>query len=305
MEERNAPSPTLRPLKPGTHYTDADAFLADVRGHYEQLSRQLKTIARYVEKSRERLALNGVQETARHCDVQPSAVVRFAKRFGFSGYSEMQSLFRARAVQQLAPNRDYADRIRGLVGLERGLLSPARIAHEVIGGSIESLQALQRSLPDAQFDDAVALMLESPALWLAAARRAFPVAAYLNYALQYTGKPVHWLNGLGHMQQGQLRALAEGDVLIAVSFEPYAGETLETVTAARQRGARLLAITDSQFSPLAAQADVTLLVQDASTFGFRSLTSTHCLAQSLFIGLAYRMELAHERMASGRRPGMP
>ena len=87
---------------------------------------------------------------------------------------------------------------------------------------------------------------------------------------------------------------APGDVLVAVSFEPYAQETLELAQEAVARGARLLAITDSQLSPLATLASTTLIAQDGATFGFRSLTSTLSLAQSLFLGLAYRMELAYE-----------
>jgi DNA-binding MurR/RpiR family transcriptional regulator len=276
-------------------FASAESFLAAVQAGYETLSRQLKIIARYVEKNRDRLALEGIQETARHCEVQPSAVVRFAKHFGFSGFSEMQALFRLGAERQLATNGNYQERIRALVNTKANALSAAPIAHEMISSSIDSLQALQRSLPDAHFDEAVALMLDAPALWVVASRRAFPVGAYLVYALQHTDKPVHWLQGLGHMQQGQLRALAKGDVLIAVSFEPYAQETLDVVQTALQRGARLLAITDSQFSPLAAHAATTLLVQDGATFGFRSLTSTLCLAQSLFLGLAYRLELAYEK----------
>jgi DNA-binding MurR/RpiR family transcriptional regulator len=280
-------------------YADAEAFLADVRSQYEELSGQLKKIARHVEKTREQITLEGVQETARQCGVQPSAIVRFAKHFGFSGYSEMQALFRARAVRRLAFDRAYEERVRKLVGPGGNEQSPARIAHEVIGGCIASLQTLQRNLQAAQFDAAVALMLETPALWLVATRRAFPVGAYLNYALQYTGKPVHWLDGIGHMQLGQLRALKPGDVMIAISFEPYAPETVEAVRAAHERGAKVIAITDSQLSPLAACAKVTLLTQDGVTFGFRSLTSTHSLAQSLFLGLAYRMELAHDHGLEG------
>lgn len=273
----------------------AESLLAAVQADFDRLSRQLKLIARYVEKNRDRLALEGIQETARNCEVQPSAVVRFAKHFGFSGFSEMQALFRLGAERQLATNGNYQERIRALVNTKANALSAAPIAHEMISSSIDSLQALQRSLPDVQFDEAVALMLDAPALWVVASRRAFPVGAYLVYALQHTDKPVHWLQGLGHMQQGQLRGLAKGDVLFAVSFEPYAQETLDVVQTALERGARLLAITDSQFSPLAAHASATLLVQDGATFGFRSLTSTLCLVQSLFLGLAYRLELAYEK----------
>ncbi|KAF1046298.1 MurR/RpiR family transcriptional regulator [Xylophilus sp.] len=285
---------TLRKTQPTTPFADAAAFLAAVRAGFAPLSRQLKAIARHVEQHGERLAIEGVQATAAQCGVQPSAVVRFAKHFGFSGYSEMQALFRAGAVRQLSPNRDYQDRIRELIVPGGPALAGTRLAHEVIQGSIDSLQALQRSLPDAPFDAAVDLMLAAPALWLAASRRAFPVGAYLAYALQHTARPVHWLHGLGAMHKGELRALQPGDVMLAVSFEPYAAETLELVDDALARGARLVALTDSQLSPLAARADATLLAQDGATFGFRSLTSTLCLAQSLFLALAYRMELAYE-----------
>jgi DNA-binding MurR/RpiR family transcriptional regulator len=47
-------------------------------------------------------------------------------------------------------------------------------------------------------------------------------------------------------------------------------------------------------SPLAKLAHVTLVVQDNSTLGFRSLSSTMGLAQSLFIALAYTLELPYK-----------
>jgi len=287
MENRkNNPPPDAAPA-----YASADAFLADLRAQYPRLSRQLQAIARHVEHSGAHIALQGIQDVAQHCGVQPSAVVRFAKHFGFHGYTQLQTLFRAGAARQLAPQRDYQDRIRSLIDAGVGPLPGAQIAHEVVEGSLASLQALQAGLADAPIDAAVDLLVDAPALWLAAARRAFPVGAYLAYALQHTAKPVHWLHGLGAMQMGELRAMAPGDVIVAVSFDPYARETLELADAAIERGARLLALTDSPLSPLATRASVTLLAQDSATFGFRSLTGTLCLAQSLFIALAYRMEL--------------
>ncbi len=286
MNRKNRPSADDPPA-----YENAEAFLADLRMRYAQLSRQLQAIARHVEHSGAHIALQGIQEVAQHCGVQPSAVVRFAKQFGFHGYTQLQTLFRAGATRQLAPQRDYQDRIRSLIDAGTGPLSGTQIAHEVVDGGLAGLQALRAGLAQAPIDAAVDLLAQAPALWLVAARRAFPVGAYLAYALQHTAKPVHWLHGLGAMQMGELRAMAPGDVVVAISFDPYANETQELADAALARGARLLALTDSPLSPLAARADVTLLAQDSATFGFRSLTATLCLAQSLFIALAYRLEL--------------
>ena len=56
---------------------------------------------------------------------------------------------------------------------------------------------------------------------------------------------------------------------------------------------QVIAITDSQMSALASLATAVLMVNESTTFGFRSLTNTMCLAQSLFIALAYRTELLY------------
>ena len=88
-----------------------------------------------------------------------------------------------------------------------------------------------------------------------------------------------------------MRSLRAGDVMIAISFAPYAEETALAAQLAVVRGARLIAITDSRMSPLAKEAAAALVVPESSTFGFRALTNTMALAQSLFIALAYRLEL--------------
>ncbi|MFX8500566.1 SIS domain-containing protein, partial [Acinetobacter baumannii] len=79
---------------------------------------------------------------------------------------------------------------------------------------------------------------------------------------------------------------------------PYAEETQLACELAVQRGARLIAITDSRMSPVARDASAALLVQESTTFGFRSLTNTMCLAQSLFIALAYHLELDYQPTAT-------
>jgi DNA-binding MurR/RpiR family transcriptional regulator len=265
-------------------------LLEAIKRDYQDLSPQLQSIASLVEKSREKLALMGIQEVAKDCAVQPSAVVRFAKRFGFSGFSALQSLFKAQAHQQLSAGSDYQGRIQNLIDLKKVPLSSTRLAREVIAASMEGLHELEHTLSETGFETSVELLAHAPAIWLVAARRSFSVAAYLAYALQQTSKPVQWVNGIGLMQHGQLNALQKNDVMLAISFAPYAKETLEAIETAKARQAKIIVLTDSLFSPVTQLADVSLLVQDGSVSGFRTLTSTLCLAQSLFMATALKIE---------------
>jgi DNA-binding MurR/RpiR family transcriptional regulator len=282
----------------GPANSPVERLLRQVSAEYEQLSRQLKLIARYVEEHRDHIGLDGIQDVARHCGVQPSAVVRFAKHFGFSGFSEMQKVFREVLSRQIAPGRNYKARIREVIESGGRTLSSAEIAREFLAGAIAGMHELQNGLDPRAFGRAVDLLAATESIWVAGSRRSFPVAAYLDYALQHTDKRVQLVTALGSMHEGQLRSARSSDVLVAVSFTPYAEETLAVVQAGIARGAKLIAITDSRMSPLARDASAVLQVQDHSTFGFRSLTSTMALAQSLFIALAYRLELDYEPRAA-------
>jgi DNA-binding MurR/RpiR family transcriptional regulator len=270
-----------------------EQLLKRISDEYEGLSKQLKIIARHIERNRDRLGIEGIRELAEQCEVQPSAVVRFAKHFGLSGFAEMQRIFREGLAQYLGQSRNYETRIRKGIESGAGKLSSPEIADEFLRGSIAGMQELRDRLHGPSFRKAVNLLADSDAIAICGSRRSFPVAVYLEYALQHTDKRITLISAMGSMQQGQLRSVRKGDVLIAISYAPYAQETLEVAADVVARGVRLIAITDSRMSPLARDADVALLVEDNSTLGFRSLSSTMSLAESLFIALAYHLELPH------------
>jgi DNA-binding MurR/RpiR family transcriptional regulator len=277
----------------GNDKTPVDQFIARITAEYDTLSKQLKVIAKYVEQHRDHIGIEGIQQLAANCQVQPSAVVRFAKHFGFSGFSEMQLVFREGLTRQLAPSRNYRARIRDIIDSGAGSLSSVEIAREFLAGSQAAMHELEANLDESAFKKAVDMLRKTDCIWIAASRRSFPIAVYLDYALQHTDKRVCLMSALGNMHLGQMRSVRTGDVMLAISFAPYAEETLAAVALAQERGARVIAITDSRMSPLAKDAEAVLIVQDNSTFGFRALTSTMGLAQSLFISLAYALELPY------------
>jgi DNA-binding MurR/RpiR family transcriptional regulator len=294
-----APSPASQLVGPPA---SEEALLQAIARDFDRLSRQLKLIATHVEQHRAQLGIQSVQDVATTCGVQPSAVVRFAKHFGFDGYTALQRVFRDRLAQQISPARNYQTRIRQAMESGARNLSSADIAHALVESSIAGMEELQSSLKGQAFEDAVALLAGAQTIWLMASRRSYPVSTYLAYALQHTDKRVQHITAMGSMQEGQLRGLQKGDVMIAVSFAPYAEETVSIVRQAHAKGARIISIIDSSLSPLARFSNSALLVQETSVFGFRALTNTMAVAQSLFMALAYRLELDYQPTRSGAMP---
>ncbi len=89
-------------------------------------------------------------------------------------------------------------------------------------------------------------------------RRSFSVAAYLTYALSHLEcRPVQ-LHGLGGMLREQVNSIKARDIVVSISFSPYAEETVMVSEIAASAGARQIVITDSQISPLATFSDLCL-----------------------------------------------
>ena len=265
-----------------------------VADEYDALSKQLKTIAQYVTENRQQMVVVRIRDIAEACRVQPSAVVRFAQHFGFSGFSELQAVFRD-AYASSASTASYQQRIRAVISKHPAKMKSAELARSFMDACQSGIAAIGENLDARAFEAAVTLLQDARHIYIMGVRRMFPVASYLGYVLLRTRKRVIMVDAMGGMYREQIEGLAKGDVLIAISMAPYGDETRHCTEVAVERQAPVLAITDSPLSPIARAAAVTLTVQEAEVYNFRALACTMSLAQSLFIALAYRLELDLER----------
>ena len=270
---------------------NAERLLQLITDEYDTLPRQLKRIASYMSQQSERIMVDRISDIARECEVHPSAIVRFSQRFGFSGFSEMQALFRAAYTHKASPVHNYQQRIRSMIANQSHQASGGDLARECIDATRSGIERLGRELDDVAFEKAVDLIVNADNIYVVGVRRSFAVADYLVYNLQHTHKRIHLVSGLGGSYREQMRSVRSGDLVIAISFTPYAKETQHCLRYARQQQASTLILTDSHLSPLAKNANSLLLVNEGSALAFRSLSATLCLCQALFVAVAYRLEL--------------
>jgi DNA-binding MurR/RpiR family transcriptional regulator len=223
---------------------------------------------------------------AERCGVQPSAIVRFAQSFGFSGASQMQLLFRDELLSANA-GLAYSERVRRFK--EGGEATSVRdgLLHEFIEGNILALQNLSQTVSDEDLSEAVRLISDAATVFVVGFRRSFPISSYLAYSLQQVGKRVLFIDGVAGLAQQQVNTTTPKDLLIAVSYQPYADETVQLVALASERGAKILSISDSLVSPIAKLATKVLPVRESEVRKFRSLATSVCLAQALVIGYAF------------------
>jgi DNA-binding MurR/RpiR family transcriptional regulator len=278
-------------------YESVESFLAAVASEYEALPKQLRAVAKHIEINRASMVVTRITDIAEACAVQPSAVTRFAQRFGFSGYTQLQGLFRQAFSDKAAPAASYARRVRTLIATGRLQDDPAGVVRQLLLANQGAIEEFALHLDERALKAALNLLHDAEHIYVVGVRRSFPAAAYLTYLLQHTAKRVVHVSGTGGTFVGQMRAVRKRDLVVAISFSPYGKETRACLRIARARGAQTLVLTDSAMSPVGRAATVCLLVKEASAFAFRSLTNALCLCQGLFIALASRLELDLERAA--------
>ncbi|MCD9456514.1 MurR/RpiR family transcriptional regulator [Klebsiella pneumoniae] len=259
----------------------------EIRRRYDTLSKRLKQVARYILDNSNSVAFDTVASIAQQADVPPSTLIRFANAFGFSGFNEMKQMFKQHLMEETA---NYTERARLFRQTTSDEASPPETPTEILNMfTMVNNQALQQLAMQTSSDDlerAVALLGEAENIYVIGLRRSFSVASYLTYALRHLDRKAFLIDGLGGMFTEQLSLVGPKDVVVAVSFSPYAREVVELVELGAQRKARQIAITDSQVSPLAAFSDVCFVVREAQVDGFRSQVASLCLAQTLAVSLA-------------------
>ena len=268
--------------------TTAAELREAILARYDSLSGRLRQFAHFVLDAPNDVALETLAVIAERSGVQPSAIVRFAKQFGFDGASPMQRVFRADLVAA-NPAAAYGERVRQTLDrLENPPSDPASLLREFAEGTDLALRQLTHTVGAAELTAAFRLLEQANTVYVVGVRRAFPVAAYLAYSLQQSAKRTVFVDGVAGLWRQQVAAITSGDLLIGVSYRPYAEETIQVVSAAHAQKASVLAITDSVVSEIAKEADTVLRVQEAEIRGFRSLAASMCLAQTLVIGYAFR-----------------
>ena len=277
---------------PNSPPDNLELLRSEITNRYDELSPRLKQVASFVLDNPNDIALETLAVNANRCDVQPSTIVRFAKVFGYSGASEMQRLFRDE-ILAAAPSPSYSERIRQFQERSDTVdwLMPYNVMREFAESNIIALEHLREVVRKDDLDRSLELMQGAHTIYLAGVRRAFPVAAYLAYSLSHVEKRAFLLDGVAGMTSEQSWMLGPDDLVIAVSFKPYANETMAVVERAVSNGASLIAISDSRLSPVAKNANVCFEIKDAEVRQFRSLTASMCLAQTLVISYAYKFGL--------------
>ncbi|WP_323121314.1 MurR/RpiR family transcriptional regulator [Burkholderia alba] len=250
-----------------------DELASLIRAQFSELSPQFQVGAAFLLDHPDEVAVSSMRKVAQRAQVQPASLVRLAQQFGFPGWNELRDLFVARVRTRPEPLTQRA----------RSLVKPnarAALAHDLLAAQQHNLDATAAQNGRALVD-AAKLIRRAPHVHVAGFRSCHPVAFGLVYGYRLFRPTVSLLTGVAGSLEMELRTIAKHSATVIVSFAPYSAEASRVAQAARERGSRIVAITDSAVSPIALRADACLIFTHDSPSFFPSLVAAHALVEAL------------------------
>ena len=212
-----------------------------------EMSKSHKLIAGYIKNSGEIAAYLTATKLGAAIGVSESTVVRFALEMGFSGYPEFQNVLQ----QSLRSKLTAAQRI----DVADNMLSDSKVASGILTADMNNIKESLANLDEASFNQAVDTICSAKNIFIIGIRSSSMLADFLNHYLCYMFGNVKLLfsNSTNELFE-QIFRISKEDVLIAISFPRYSSRTKLAAEFAKKKGASVIAITDSDSSPIAAYA---------------------------------------------------
>ncbi len=248
-----------------------------------ELSKSQRALANYILEFYEKAAFMTATRLATVVGVSESTVVRFAIEMGFNGYPELQ-----KALQEAIPGR--------LTAVQRMEVTHDRLADQdvvslVLQSDMEKLRRTIESVDRRDFEAAVSVILRAKRIFVIGLRSAAALAGFLGYYLNYMFENVHLITASGTVELlERVAGIGERDAVVAISFPRYSAATQTGVSYCKDAGASVIAITDSERSPVGVEADFVLTAKSDMVSLVDSLVAPLSLINALIVALAAKRE---------------
>lgn len=257
----------------------AKDILTHIQENMTSFSKGQKLIANFILSSYDKAAFMTACKLGKTVNVSESTVVRFAAELGYDGYPSMQ-----KALQEMIRNK--------LTSIQRIEVSNDRIGDQdimsmVMQSDIEKIRLTLEETDRTSFSCAVEAISSARRVYILGVRSASALANFMSFYFTFIFDNVVHVDTTSISEVfEQVMRIGPDDVLIGLSFPRYSKRTVKAMQYAKKQGATVIAITDSDVSPLANIADVSLFAKSDMASFVDSLVAPLSLVNALIVAVS-------------------
>lgn len=260
-------------------------ILTLIQNGMSHFSKGQKLIANYIMNSYDKAAFMTASKLGKTVNVSESTVVRFAVELGYDGYPSMQ-----KALQEMIRNK--------LTSVQRIEVANDRFGNQeilsmVLQSDIEKIRTTLEEVDKTAFQGAVDAILKAKTIYILGVRSSAAIATFLSFYFNLMFDNVKHIHTSSNAEMfEQMIRIGEDDVVIGISFPRYSSRTVKAMKFAYDRGATVIALTDSMSAPIAREAAHTLIAMSDMVSLVDSLVAPLSVVNALIVACSYRKEEA-------------
>ena len=242
-------------------------------------SKGQRAIAGYICENYDKAAFMTAGMLGREVGVSESTVVRFAYALGYKGYPQLQ-----KHLQEIIKNKlTNVQRLNLMEGM-----SEEDIIDSVLKMETSNLKATRQMIDADILRAVVDAITNARKIYVIGFRSSAPLAQFLVYYLSFIFEDPRLITqGMADIYS-QLVHVGKDDVVIGLGFPRYSTQTVEGLRFAKERGAKVITITDNQLSPLYSIADHCILTKSNINSFVDSLVAPLSTINALIIMIGLR-----------------
>lgn len=263
------------------------SLLVQIRAKRDSLTAAEQRVADYILCHPESVLKCSVAELAICSGTSDATVTRSIRKLGMSSYNEMKVLL-ARStvapVKLLNSEIDEGDSIND-------------VAVKVFGSIINAVTLTRDTLSSALLESAADLLFSARNIYLVGLGNSASSVSDFQQKLLRLGRPVKVQFDPHLLLIDIVNYAGPEDVCFAISHSGHSKLVVDAVTLCRERGCKVISLTDNAPSPVRELADISLCTMSSET-QFNSYASTSKIAQYAVCNVLYTiMSYKHEALA--------
>ena len=227
-------------------------LLNRIKLKYDGMSKGNKRLSDFIRSNPEKALYMTAAKMGEAVGVSESTVVRFATLLGYKGYPEFQH-----GLEELV--RNSMNSVQRMEAAS-GRMNQSSVLKSVLMSDVENLKKTADQISPEDFDHAVETLIAARRIYVIGVRSCAPLASFLVYYMKLVFDNVHQLiTSTSSELFEQMVHVGPEDVIIGISFPRYSKRTQRALEFASNRGAQVIALTDSPNSPLCQYASCSLI----------------------------------------------
>jgi DNA-binding MurR/RpiR family transcriptional regulator len=249
--------------------------------HYGRMSKGHKKIADFIREHYDQAVFMTAAKIGSILDISESTVVRFASGLGYEGYPDFQNHLAEWVKNKLNSVSQ--------IGAKYGKSSQSELLSTVLQSDMERISDTLDRVDPVAFETAVDAIIAAKTVYIVGIRSCEPLADFLGFYLNMVRGNVVMLKTTSASELfEQMIRISEKDVLIGISFPRYSMRTLKTMEFANDRNAKVIAITDSSYSPMNLYSSCNLFARSDMVSIADSLVGPLSLINALVVALCLK-----------------